>query len=213
MKESISLFATPKSVYPGRASRATACCWLVLLAVSSAMMTSCARIDGGPITAFEAHGNYSKLRQADAPWAVLPIENHTETVNAGQRAASIVTSFLYSQGFKNVRQYPAPGGDDALFEASNGDELAKAKQWAQHSKLHYALAGAVNEWRYKVGVDGEPAIGIALQVIDLDTDTVIWTGMASKTGWSRDAASAVAQDLVKQLLVPVVGPATSRSSS
>lgn len=212
MKAFTSSHEAPKSTQSGRA-RGSACYWLALLAVTITMMTACARVDVGPTSSFEASGNYSGLRKADASWAVLPIENHTETVNAGQRAGSIVASFLHSQGFRNVRQYPAPNGDDALFEAGNEDELAKAKQWAQHNKLHYALAGAVNEWRYKVGVDGEPAIGIALQVIDLNTDTVIWTGLASKTGWSRDAAAAVAQDLVKQLLAPVVGPASNRSSS
>lgn len=187
--------------------------WLAVLGALSVVLTACATIDSGPTSVFGADGDYNKARQADTPWAVLPIANHTETVNAGQRAASIATSFLSSQGFKNVRQYPESSGEDALFEPAEAEVLDKAKQWAQRNKLHYALTGAVNEWRYKVGVDGEPAIGIMLQVIDVDTDTVIWSGLASKTGWSREAAAAVAQELVKELLVPVVGPAATRSPS
>lgn len=61
----------------------------------------------------------------------------------------------------------------------------------------------VDEWRYKVGVDGEPAVGITLQVIEVQSGNVIWSAAGSRTGWSRDAVSAVAQKLLRQLLSPL----------
>ena len=39
-----------------------------------------------------------------------------------------------------------------------------------------------------------------LQIIDLDHDTVIWSGVGSQSGWSREAVSAVAQKLIKTIL-------------
>jgi hypothetical protein len=185
---------------------------VVALIALSAILGACGTVDGGSTSTFEERGTYRDARKADTAWAVLPIANNTETVNAGQRAAAILTSLLSSLGFRNVEQYPS-ASDDSLFAPTNADDFAKAKKWAKDNGAKYALTGAVNEWRYKVGVDGEPAVGITLQVVDLDSDKIIWSGMASKTGWSRGATSTLAQKLAKELLVTVVGPASLRPSS
>jgi hypothetical protein len=59
----------------------------------------------------------------------------------------------------------------------------------------------VDEWHYKVGIDGEPAVGMTLQIIDLaEGDRVVWSAASGKSGWSREALSAVAQKLIKDML-------------
>ena len=58
----------------------------------------------------------------------------------------------------------------------------------------------MDEWRYKVGIDGEPAIGVTLKVIDLTDGRVVWTASGAKSGWSRQALSAVAQGVLKDML-------------
>ncbi|MGQ9686803.1 MAG: penicillin-binding protein activator LpoB, partial [Thiobacillaceae bacterium] len=60
-----------------------------------------------------------------------------------------------------------------------------------------------SEWRYKIGVDGEPAVGLTLQVIDLVNGKVVWTASGGRSGWSREALSAVAQKLVRDLTQPL----------
>jgi 23S rRNA pseudoU1915 N3-methylase RlmH len=70
----------------------------------------------------------------------------------------------------------------------------------------YAVAASVDEWRYKVGLDGEPAAGVTVNIIDLSTGQVVWSGTAAKTGWSREAVSAVAQKVVDDLLKSAVNP-------
>jgi hypothetical protein len=66
--------------------------------------------------------------------------------------------------------------------------------------VRYALTGTVEEWRYKVGVDGEPAAGVTLQIIDVATGEMLWSGSGGKSGWSREALSAVAHKLIRSLL-------------
>ena len=139
-------------------------------------LSACAVVDSGRAPATSA---------SDA-WVVLPIVNYTETPQAGLRAETIATSILKARGFTNLKQYPA-----------------RALDWARGEKARYALTGAVDEWRYKVGVDGEPAVGITLQVIDVQSGNVIWSAAGSRTGWSRDAVSAVAQKLLRELLSPL----------
>lgn len=139
-----------------------------------------------------------------ARWAMLPIVNHTETPQAGLRAEGLAESLLRSEGVQDVTSYPAGLSDDTLLEPSQRRGQEAALEWAKAQGMQYALTGSVEEWRYKVGVDGEPAVGVTLQVIEVGSGKVLWSGAASKTGWSRDGLSAVAQKLIRGLIVDAV---------
>ena len=58
----------------------------------------------------------------------------------------------------------------------------------------------MNEWRYKVGLDGEPAVGVSISIIEVASGQVVWSGTAARTGWSREAVSAIAQKATDKLL-------------
>jgi hypothetical protein len=77
-------------------------------------------------------------------------------------------------------------------------------RWARGAGVRYALTGSVDEWRYKVGVDGEPAAGVTLQLVDVASGDVLWAAAGGATGWSREALSAVAQKLMRRLLAPIM---------
>ena len=51
-----------------------------------------------------------------------------------------------------------------------------------------------------MGVDGEPAVGLTLQLKDVSSGKVVWSASGGKSGWSREALSAVAQKLTRDLL-------------
>jgi polysaccharide biosynthesis protein PelC len=137
-------------------------------------------------------------------WALLPILNLTETPQAGLRAESILESLIRAGGVRNLKRYPSNLNTESIFDPVERKAQEQAVIWAKGEKVRFALSGSVEEWRYKVGVDGEPAVGITLQIIDLSNDAVIWTAAGSKSGWSREALSAVAQKLIAQLIAPLV---------
>lgn len=139
-----------------------------------------------------------------AVWALLPIANYTETPQAGLRAEGLAESLLHSEGVAQVEVYPAELVEDSLLEPSRRSARSAALEWAKSRGVRYALTGAVEEWRYKVGVDGEPAVGITLQVVDVATGQVVWSGAAAKSGWSRDGLAAVAQKLMRNLISDAV---------
>ncbi len=138
-----------------------------------------------------------------ARWALLPFVNHTETPQAGSRAESIAESVLRVGGSVDMTHFPSEMATETLFENAERKQFDKALEWAIKGNYKYALAGSVEEWRYKVGVDGEPAVGVTIQVIDVATKKVIWTASGGKTGWSRESLTGVAQDLINDLLDPV----------
>lgn len=160
----------------------------------AAMLGACTTVDiGAPPTL-----------ERGARWVLLPIMNHTETPQAGLRAEAIVEALMRAQGVRSLKRYPAGMNNESLFEPLERKQFDAALAWARGDGARYAVAGAVDEWRYKVGVDGEPAVGLALQVIDLANGDVVWSATGGKTGWSREALSAVAQRLARQLLLPVI---------
>ncbi len=142
-----------------------------------------------------------------AKWGLLPFANHTETPQAGLRAEAIAEGLLRANGFANLKRYPSSLNTETLFEPMDRKQLEAARSWAQAEGIRYALTGSVDEWRYKVGVDGEPAAGVTLQLIDVQRDEVLWSATGGRTGWSREALSAVAQKLMRGMLEPLTAGA------
>lgn len=99
-----------------------------------------------------------------------------------------------------MRRAPAGLQQEALFEATDRRQQEAALTWAREQGARYALGGSVDEWRYKVGVDGEPAAGVALSIIDVTSGDTVWSGVGGKSGWSRESLSGVAQQLMRDLL-------------
>jgi TolB-like protein len=141
----------------------------------------------------------------DVAWALLPILNHTETPQAGLRAEALTESLMVAHGLA-VTRYPAQMQTETLFEPTDRKSVDQALAWAKKQNARYAVTGAVDEWRYKVGVDGEPAVGVTLTIIDVPTGRTLWSGASGRTGWSREALSAVAQKLIRQLLREALMP-------
>lgn len=167
--------------------------YLTLTALAlTGTLVGCSTIDQGKAPSLERN----------ASWVVLPFENHTETPMAGNRAEAIASAVLHARGVGNVQRFAgASGAGDALFGAApagGGNDAALA--WAKEKGATYALTGAVDEWRYKVGVDGEPAVGVALRIVDVNTGNTLWSGAGGKSGWSREALSSVGQKLIRNLL-------------
>lgn len=135
-----------------------------------------------------------------ARWTILPFANHTDTPQAAFSAEALVEHLLRARGLTRLELYPPTLSKDTLFEPSERKAVEEAKTWAKQRGIRYAITGTVQEWRYKVGVDGEPAVGLALQVIDLQSDTVVWSAAGAKSGWSREALAAVAQKLLQDLI-------------
>ena len=135
-----------------------------------------------------------------AQWVVLPFANNTETPLAANRAEAIAESLLRANGVGKLRSYPASLQQESLFDPGERRSLDAGLEWARKEGARYALTGSVDEWRYKVGVDGEPAVGVALSIIDVSSGEVLWSGAGGKSGWSREALSAVAQQLMRRLI-------------
>lgn len=113
---------------------------------------------------------------------------------------SILSSLLHIHGVTNLSLVAPSQDNNDLFETADRRQQQDALAQARQQGANYAVAAAVNEWRYKVGLDGEPAVGVSISIIDVASGQVVWSGTAARTGWSREAVSAIAQKATDKLL-------------
>lgn len=152
--------------------------------------SACSTLEHSPATSLD--------RQAS--WVILPVANQSDTPQAGLRMESLLESQLRSKGVQSLTPYPAEPGTDFLLDPRDRKAQEQAMQWAREHGAKYGITGAVNEWRYKTGVDGEPAVGLTLQIISIQDGKVLYSASGARTGWSREALSAVAQKLSREML-------------
>ena len=145
-----------------------------------------------------------------AKWAMLPIANHTDTPQAGLAAEAITEHLLRARGIADLEHYPPNLSRDTLFEPSERRVVDEAQKWAREKGIRYGVTGMVEEWRYKVGIDGEPAVGVTLQVINLEDGRVLYSASGAKSGWSRESLAGVANKLLDSLVPAVAKSAAAK---
>ncbi|MES1926964.1 hypothetical protein [Salinisphaera sp. T31B1] len=137
---------------------------------------------------------------ASARWAQLPIANYAETPQAGERAAAILSTLLHQRGIDQLTAAPATQPAGGLPQFDDAADLADALNWARGQGFQYGVTGSVEEWQYKTGLDGEPAVGLSLRVIDIQTGRTLWSASGAKAGWGYSTLSGTAQKLMSTLV-------------
>ena len=113
---------------------------------------------------------------------VMPFKNLSETPYAGIKASLIAEGVLRSRGFKVIRAFDFNGTSIKI----------------KNIKAPYTLEGKVIEWRYKTGIDGEPAVSIYAQIVNQD-NKIIFSTVGSKSDWGHKSTSICAQELIEDI--------------
>jgi len=175
---------------------------LFIMMMSFIMISACATY----------HVQETPLFDTDKQWALIPLQNFSQTPQASEKVSSVLFSILKTKGFENLVL--------AEFNQENHPILGKipkkspeeSMQWAKDRQVDYMFTGSVEEWRYKSGLNGEPAVSITLQIIDVHSDDVIWTATGARTGWGRESASMTTRRVIDHLLKKVSMPEKSHRS-
>jgi PBP1b-binding outer membrane lipoprotein LpoB len=117
---------------------------------------------------------------------LFALNNYTDTPRAGKRAANIV------QGVLSAKGYTVSYDPQAL-------PLEKERLIAQKKHAKYFMSGAVSEWRYKTGIDGEPAVSFRLALYDTKTGKLIWSGVGANNDWGKGSIGTTAQSLIEEM--------------
>ena len=121
--------------------------------------------------------------------AVFKLHNYTDTPRAGKRAANIAQGIFISEDYivKN--------------HIDNSDKtLQEMQQEAQNDGAEYFLTGGVSEWRYKTGIDGEPAVSLKLVLYRTSDLKIVWSATGSDSDWGISSVGTVAQKLLLKMI-------------
>jgi hypothetical protein len=130
----------------------------------------------------QTSGNVEVDKKKD--WIVLPFNNPAETPRAAEQVESILYGMLQKNITGNTYMYLKNPEDDLTLYLSHEQQLQEAKKWAISKNIHYGISGSVQEFHYRSGLDGEPTVGITLNLIDFtNSHQTIWSATASRTGW------------------------------
>jgi len=123
--------------------------------------------------------------------AIYSMDNYTDTPHAGMRAANIAEGILLSKGYR-VRSKINITARPMTFS----EKLANARR----AGVRYMLTGGISEWRYKTGIDGEPAVSLHLKLIDIAQGRIVWSATGSDSSWGNTSVGVVAQALISRML-------------
>lgn len=137
-------------------------------------------------------------------WALLPVENYAEAPEAGERAQALLETLLRVRGVLELAATPPGDAAHALPDLDEKSRTARSVAWARAQGYTYGVTGSVEEWRYRGGLDGEPAVGLSVRIIDLASGRVVWSASGARSGWARQTVSGTAQTLLKDLLAELV---------
>lgn len=133
--------------------------------------------------------------------AVGPIANYSDTPLANKQVESMVLSILHTRGFQNATLYPNKQDCAKLLYCPNALPHKSAMlAVARRQGASYILTGSTNEWRYKVGLDGEPVTGVTLNLIDVHNGHTVWNAFGSAVGSSRTGLDVVGQQMLQKML-------------
>ena len=133
-----------------------------------------------------------------------PFVNATTDEHAGRALTEMTGSALVEAGlplFQTEETLLRSAADKAQGPDGRYAELARTVG-ATH-----LLIGTVHEYRYKTDLDGDPAVGLTLRLIDAATGQTLWQGSGTNVGYAFASVTSAAQKAVRALVrdLPVTG--------
>lgn len=140
--------------------------------------------------------NIQKGLREYSVFVVIPFENNTEVPLAGLRVASIAEAVAYSKGYdvKRVMTYEQ--------REYTQEEIMNIISALKDKNVDYVITGSVNEFRYKAGIDGVPAVSITLRIFSLRGNRWVYVASVSKSGWYFQSVSTLAQNILNRMIPP-----------
>jgi len=164
----------------------------VLLAVVALVIMGCSSSivstqKGLPKVYKDVNASYQKKK--DIPVAIFRLQNFTDTPRAGMRAANLIEGIFSARGYRvishvNEKKYT----------------LEKAFERAKYDDAKYLLYGGVTEWRYKTGIDGEPAVSLQLSLYKTKNKKLVWSATGSDSDWGNGSLGTTAQSLILDMM-------------
>lgn len=139
------------------------------------------RVDSGP-----AHPQLTLSGRV----IVAPFRNATDDDHAGQAFADLIGTALAVRGLDVVMLPPKPVNDLGDAPPYTNEDLAEA---ARKDNASGIVRGTAIEFRYKTDLDGDPAAGVYVEILDPGAKNSVWHATSSRTGLIYSSLAQTAQ--------------------
>lgn len=140
------------------------------------------------------------IEQASIRILMPPFVNATSDDHADRALTELTGTALLEHGFPLYQT-------EELLIRSAADNAAgpegRYTELAQKIGATHLLIGTVHEYRYKTDLDGDPAVGITMRLVDAQTGRTVWQGSSANVGFVFASLSSAAQHAVR-VLVPKI---------
>jgi hypothetical protein len=144
---------------------------------------------------------------------LLPLfVNATDDEHAARALTEMTGSALVEAGiplFQTEETVLKSAADKAQGADGRYAELARA------AGATHLVIGTVHEYRYKTDLDGDPAVGVTLRLVDAATGETLWQGTGGNVGYAFASLTSAGRNAVRSLVaqLPVSGNRMRRAKS
>lgn len=161
---------------------------LAICAVALAALSGCSTY----------RGTESVNLSRNATFALVPFVNHSSTPMAGDNVKTIVSSELKARGLRSLVFETVEEPQDLKSLLDENFERRQAEGWLENAVYDYVISGSVDEWNYKAGLDGEPAVSVTVEIADKN-GAVLFQKTGSRSGFGRESLNLAGQKVVEKL--------------
>jgi hypothetical protein len=133
--------------------------------------------------------NETHQKKNEIKISLFRLNNYTDTPRAGMRASNIIEGILLTKGY--------------IIKSHIKDKsvsFKKARKIAKGDNSKYFMYGGVSEWRYKTGIDGEPAVSVQMSLYKTKNGKLVWSATGSDSDWGNGSIGTTAHDLFEEVL-------------
>lgn len=133
-----------------------------------------------------------------------PFTNATDDQHASRALTEMTGSALVQAGIAlyQTEELVLRTSDD---EAQGGD--GRYAEIARSMSASHLLIGTVHEYRYKTDLDGDPAVGITMRIVEASSGRTVWQGTSANVGYAFASVTSAGQKAVNRLVaeMPIAG--------
>ena len=123
---------------------------------------------------------------------IIPFANFTQTPMAGYKVAGILEGVLRSKNIKFK---------GSLWDFEERDySIEDIQKLIEDINSSYIITGYVNEYRYKTGIDGEPAVSVTIKIYDKKLKKYIYIATFSRVGDTYNSLGVLTQEGFNKVL-------------
>lgn len=148
------------------------------------------------------HGGTNWLEAENTVIFLPPFENATDDEHAGRALTELTASALYERALPIIQTEPTLA--KARLENAAGPDGLWIESARSVGATHIVL-GTIHEYRYKTDLDGDPAVGVTLRIVDASNGKTVWQGTSGKVNVMFASLTKTSQRAIWRLVkrVPV----------